>query len=113
MWNVHVDLQGRNRRAAVDPHPHVFPFNGDLPGDGCENLLLQDGKEIGLPAGGSFVRQQDLQPLSRLRRGALAAEEREKLHAALRPNSLLSNRCCSVGMHIGTLSPLSRRAASR
>src|SRR6516162_6516894 len=83
MWNVHVDLQRRNRCTAVDPHPHVFPFNRDLPGDRCENLLLQNSEEIGLPARGAFVRQQDLEPLSRLRRGPLAAEEREKFHAAL------------------------------
>src|SRR5947209_6834871 len=42
MWNVHVNLQSRNRRTAIDPHPDVFPFDGDLPGDGCENLLLQN-----------------------------------------------------------------------
>src|SRR5207342_1394965 len=49
----------------------------------------------------------------RQRRGTPAPEQVQDAHAALRPNNLPNKRWCSVGMLIGTTSPLSRRAALR
>ena len=45
--------------------------------------------------------------------GATTSEQVEDVHAALRPNSLSNKPLRSLGMFIGTSSPLSLRAASR
>jgi hypothetical protein len=57
MRDFNIDLQSRYRSAAIDPHPDVFALDGDLPGDCRQNLLVQNGEQIGLLTRSSFVGQ--------------------------------------------------------
>jgi hypothetical protein len=57
MWDFNIDLQCRYRSAAIDAHPDLFALDGDLPGDCRQNLLVQNGEQIGLFTRGSFVGQ--------------------------------------------------------
>src|ERR1700678_1809559 len=58
------------------------------------------------------MREQDLEPLARHRRGAPRLEEIEQGHAALRPNTRFKRFFFVPGTSIGTVSPARRRAAS-
>src|SRR5262245_36370358 len=107
-----VDVERGDARAAIHPHLDVLAFDGDVLGDRGEDFLAQKGEQIRLAARGALVGQQDLKPLPRNRGRPPAAEQIEERHAALRPNSLSSKPLRSLGMVIGTSSPLSRRAAS-
>src|SRR4029079_2950076 len=114
VWNFDVDLEGRHLVAAV--HADVDPIGIDLDvtADGGQDLLAQKGKQIGgATRAAAFIGKQDLQAITCDRGGALAPEQIEQLHAALRPNNLPKNPCFSVGTVISTSSPMSRRAASR
>src|SRR5689334_10055882 len=113
MRDLDIDLQCGNRCASVDAHAYIVALDCDLTRDSRENLILQDGEQIGLAARDPLVGEQDLQPLPRHGRGALAAKKMQDVHAALRPNSLPNSGWCSDGMLMGSASPLSRRAASR
>src|SRR6266849_3467637 len=114
LWrNGHACPPTIRRRAAVHPHMDVFAPDGYVLGDRGEDLLPQNAEQIGLSARRPLVRQQDLEPLPRYWSGAPAPERVEEAHAALRPNSLSNKPLRSVGMLIGTISPLSLRAASR
>ena len=78
-------------------------------GLGAVGALLA-GLLIARPA---LVGEQELQAFARNRRAAAAAKHLEKGHAAFRPNSLLKMPLFSLGTIIGTISPRSRRAASK
>src|SRR5581483_3121868 len=112
IWNFDIDRERRHRLAAFHFDPDLVRVEGDVPADDRQYLLAEDTEQIGLAAGATFVRQQDLQSFPRNRRGA-AAKEVEQLHAAFRPNSLLRKPWFAVGTTIGICSPLSRLAASK
>src|SRR5262249_57023076 len=105
-------FERRAAPAAIHPQLNVLGRGGDVIGERGQNVLAQNRDQVGLAARGPFVREEDLEPFLRDWSGAAPAEQVEAVHAALRPNSLSSKPLRSLGMVIGTSSPLSRRAAS-
>src|SRR5882724_3501077 len=112
MRDFDVDLERRDRIAAIHPYVDVLALHRDVLGDRGQDLLPKKGQQVALAARRPFVRQEYLQPLPRDRGRAPPPEKVEHVHAALRPNSLSKKRLRSAGMIIGTSSPRSRRAAS-
>src|SRR5215213_3937470 len=110
--DLDVDLERRDRAAALHLDLDLVAIDGDVLRDHGEDLLAQDRDEVGAADGGALMRQQELQALAGDRRRAAAAEEREHVHAALRVNSLPKKRFLSFGTTIFRVSPMSRRAAS-
>ena len=79
-----------------------------------DDLLLQHGEQIGLADERALVRQQHLQSLARNRRRVTPPEQAHQIHAtALRPNSRPMNPRRSAGTVTTSVSPFSRRAASK
>src|SRR5262249_47866638 len=111
--DLDVDLERRDRGAAVELDANVVALDRHVPRDNREDLFLEHGDKIHLAGEGAFVRQQDLQPLARHGSGAAPAEYLEQPHATLRPNSLEKRPLLSLGTVISTVSPWSRLAASR
>src|SRR5262249_42412526 len=108
-----LDLERRDALAAIHPDLNVLAFDRNMLGERGQDVFPQNGEQVGLAARRSFVGQEDLKPFSRDRGGTATPQQVEDVHAALRPNSLSSKPLRSLGMAIGTLSPLSLRAASR
>ena len=111
--DLDVDRERRNARAAIHPYLNAVALHRHVLGDGGQDLFAQNGKQVGLSARCPLILQKDLKPLSGDRGAAPAPKQFEKAHAALRPNSLSNKPLRSLGMAIGTSSPLSLRAASR
>ena len=63
----------------------------------CEDLLAQDGDEVGAANERALVRQQDLQPFARQGRRVADAEELQQFHAAFLPNSMPNRLFLSRG----------------
>src|SRR5215216_5392869 len=110
--DLDVDLERRDRAAALHLDLDLVAIDGDVLGDHGEDLLAQDRDEVGAADGGALMREQQLQALAGDGRRAAAAEQREHVHAALRVNSLPKKRFLSFGTTIFRVSPMSRRAAS-
>src|SRR6266446_3646994 len=110
--NFDVDLESRNRITAIHFDLNVVVIDRNVPGDDRQNLLAKNRNQVHLAAGGPFIGEENLQPLSRNRGGSPSPEQSEDTHAALRPNSLSKNPFLSLGIVIGTTSPASRRAAA-
>src|SRR5262249_8549803 len=107
-----LDLQRRDALAAIHPHLNVLVLDRNMLGERGQNVFSQNGEEVGLATRRPFVGQEDLKPFARDRGGTATPEQVEDVHAAPRPNSLSSRPLRSLGMLIGTSSPLSLRAAS-
>src|SRR3954467_2510680 len=113
MRDLDVDRERRNARAAIHPYLNAVALHRHVLGDGGQDLFAQNGKQVGLSARCPLIGQKDLKPFSGDRGAAPAPKQFEEAHAALRPNSLSNKPLRSLGMAIGTSSPLSLRAASR
>src|SRR5271165_2806710 len=100
--------------ATVELDLHPLALDRDVLGDDRDDLLLQHGQQIRLADEGALMRQQHLEPLARDRRGIAAAEQAQQIHAtALRPNSRPIRPRRSAGTVTTSVSPRSRRAASK
>src|SRR5215471_1749820 len=113
MRDFDVYLKRRYRIAAIHSHLNTVTIEDHVLGDRSQDFFPQYAKEVGLATRCPFVRQDYLQPLPRHRSRVPRPEQVENVHAALRPNSFCSKRLRSLGMLIGTSSPISLRAASR
>ena len=71
-------------------HRHIdfVRVDRDVFRDGVQNFLVENRDEIGIAGRLSFMRQKNLQPFARYRRGRAAAKEPEEIDAALRPKNL-------------------------
>jgi len=112
VWNLDVDFERRYRFAAIHLDLHLVGIERDMAADQPEDFLAQNAKQIRLVNRVAFVREENLQPFPRNRRGT-AAKQIEELHAAFRPNSLLKMPRLSLGICTGIVSPFSRRVASK
>src|SRR3954447_25123565 len=111
--DLDVDRERRNARAAIHAYLNAVALHRHVLRDGGQDLFAQNGKQIGLSARYTLIGQKDLKPFSADRGAAPAPKQFEEAHAALSPNSLSNKPLRSLGMAIGTSSPLSLRAASR
>src|SRR5262249_254130 len=100
------DLERREVRAAIHAHLNVLALDRNMLGERGQDFFSQNGEQVGLATRRPFVGQENLKPFSRDRSGAATPEQVEDVHAALRPNSLSSKPLRSLGMDIGTSSPL-------
>src|SRR5579883_3021964 len=112
-WNLDLDFESRDHFAALHLHRDAILIDGEVLGDHGHDLFLKNGDEIGFSGDGALMREQDLQPFSRDRRGARPLEEIHQFHAALRPKSLPKRLLRSLGILTSRASPLSRLAASK
>src|SRR5262245_4771608 len=112
MRNLDIDLEHCNALAAIHGDPYLITVHFDVLCDHGHDLVPQNGKQVELTAAGSFIGEQDLQPLPRNGCATAATEPAKKAHAALRPSSRSRRLLRSLGMLIGTSWPLSLRAAS-
>src|SRR4051794_11514386 len=110
--DLDIDLQDRDLVAAFQPDLDPFGRHVDMLGDHAQDVLAQHGDQPRLAGRAALMRQQDLKALARQRGGAAPGEKLKQPHAALLPNSRVSNGWRALGMVIGTVSPRSRRAAS-
>ena len=110
--DFNLDFEGGNGSTAAHLHLHLVGLNCHMARDGGQNLLFQVGNQVGAAERRAFVREQDLQPLARDRRGVVSFERQRPVHAALRPNSLLSSPRLSLGVTMSICLPDRRRAAS-
>ena len=89
--NFDIHLERRYRLAAVHPDLNLVRIECDVSRNHGENFFAQNIEQIRLADELAFVGEQDLQPLARDRRRAALSKQLQKIHAALRPNSLSSN----------------------
>jgi hypothetical protein len=84
--------------------------------DHSHDFPAQEAQEVGLNAAPSFMLEQNLEAIARNRCRAtpvLPVEPFEDAQAALRLKSLPNKFFASLGIVIGTFSPLRRRVASQ
>ena len=86
-----VDFKHRDQVAPMHRHINFVRVDRDVFRDGVQNFLVENRDEIGIARRLSFMRQKNLQPFARYRRGCAAAKELEEIHAALRPKNLRKN----------------------
>src|SRR5262249_249107 len=111
--DLDLDLERRDALAAIHAHLNVLALDRNMLGERGQDFFSQNGEQVGLATRRPFVGQEDLKPFSRDRGGTATPEQGEDIHAAVRRNRLASKALRSLGMDIGTSSPLSLRAASR
>ena len=115
-WELDVDFESRYMLAPLHPDNDLIRIERYVPRDRGEDFRAQPRQQIRLLAAqAALMRQQDLQPLPRDRRGSISAAEdaaTNSAHAALRPSSRFIRPLRSVGTVMETVSPISRRAAS-
>ena len=102
--------------AALQTDLDLVVLDRDVLGDDGEDLLAQNQDQVRATVAGALVGQDQLQPVAGdPGRGPAVeqVEDVEQIHAALRIRSLSMKDFLSEGTDIGTVSPLSRRAASR
>ena len=112
--HLDIDLKGGNGIAAIEFDLNHVAFNLHMAGDDRQDLLLKQPYQV---AGGAIhrplMRQDDLQTFTGDRRRGTAGKKIEQFHATLRLNRRCTRPRLSSGTFTGTVSPRSRRAASK
>ena len=81
-----VDLQRRDRLAAIQLDDHLVGIELDMFRHHGEDFLAQRDQQVGLAEQPALVRQQNLQPLPRDRGGRFAAAEQPQQFMLMQPS---------------------------
>src|SRR5262245_20205293 len=111
--NFDLEFESGNLITAFHLHGDALGIDFNMPLDRSHEFFSQHEEKVGKAAPGALIGDQNLNTITRYRRRSPAFEQAEKVHAALRPNSLPNKLCFSVGIVIGMSSPVRRRAASK
>ena len=71
--DFNLDFERGDGSAAIHLDLHLVGLDCHMARDGGQDLFLQDGNQVGAAERRAFVREQDLQPLARDRRGVALA----------------------------------------
>ena len=113
--DLDIDFEHRHRFAAVHLDLHLFGIDLHMLLDHRQDFLAEERDEVRAAGDGAFMREQDLQPIARDRRGRRLPEQSKSWTGSCGPpreQLCRTSSSCRVGMVRSTVSPARRRAAS-